>query len=235
IAGNERVRTENNCVPRDIVMVEGQLLFGYNVFIGLRTETKIADVLSLHRCVPTETGFDVSEIAKGEHARSFLDDPHFADQFTELYKYYKDARLVQLTRSESRLLAVFQTGGSIEDKRVFRWNIDSNGHATYIDNRGERDHVFPPAHDFQWRATTREHQVAGKFPHVNILNEVFIETTDGDLTVKIEDNTESGKGIYAEPVDEPRQSLDDAQFEYAKLGHLLLLKILPYNETNWRY
>lgn len=235
IAGNERVRTENNCVPRDIVMVEDQLLFGYNVFIGLRTETKSTDVFSVHRCLATDSGFDVSEIAKGEHARSFLDDPRFEEQFTELYKYYKDARLVQLTRSESRLLAIFQTGGNIEDTRVFRWSIDSNGHATYIDNRGERDHVFPPSHDFQWRATTREHQVAGRFPHINILNEIFIETTDGDLTVKIENNTESGQGIYAEPVDEPRQSLDDAQFQYAKLGHLILLKILPYNETSWRY
>lgn len=41
-----RVRTENNCVARDIVQVGEQLLFGYNVFIGLKKETKIADVFS---------------------------------------------------------------------------------------------------------------------------------------------------------------------------------------------
>src|SRR5918993_1038944 len=30
---NERVRTENNCVPRDIVSIGGRLLVGYLVFI----------------------------------------------------------------------------------------------------------------------------------------------------------------------------------------------------------
>ena len=37
VLGNERVRTENNCVPRDIANVSGHLFFAYNVFIGLRT------------------------------------------------------------------------------------------------------------------------------------------------------------------------------------------------------
>ena len=40
-----RVRTENNCIARDIVPVGDKLLFGYNVFIGLKKETKIEDVL----------------------------------------------------------------------------------------------------------------------------------------------------------------------------------------------
>ena len=42
-----RVRTENNCIPRDIVQVGEHLLFGYNVFIGLKKETKVEDVFSL--------------------------------------------------------------------------------------------------------------------------------------------------------------------------------------------
>ncbi len=235
VIGNERVRTENNCVPRDIVMVEGQLLFGYNVFIGLRTETQVADVFSLHRFMRTGEGFDVSAIGQGEHARAFLEDQRFIDQFIELYRYYKDAKLIQLTRSESKLLAVFQTGASVDDKRVFRWGLDSAGRATYIDNRGERDHVFPRSHDFDWRETTREQHVKGRFPHVNIENCVFVECVDGDLTIKVENNTETGQGIYAEPVDDPRQSLDDASISYAMLGHLVLLKMLPYGESAYRY
>src|SRR5688500_4770220 len=63
VIGNARVRTDNNCVPRDIINVGGRLLFGYNVFLGLRTETKIADVFSIHRFERTqEGGFDLSEI-----------------------------------------------------------------------------------------------------------------------------------------------------------------------------
>ncbi|MGE0326128.1 MAG: DNA repair ATPase [Polyangiaceae bacterium] len=235
VIGNERVRTENNCVPRDIVMVEGQLLFGYNVFLGLRTETQVADVFSLHRFMRTGEGFDVSAIGVGEHARSFLEDPRFIEQFVELYKYYKDAKLIQLTRSESKLLAVFQTGASVDDKRVFRWGLDSGGHPTYIDNRGERDHVFPRSHDFSWRETTREQHVKGRHPHINIENVVFVECVDGDLTIKVENNTETGQGIYAEPVDDPRQSLDDASIAYAMLGHLVLLRMVPYGETLPRY
>src|SRR5215217_6062978 len=49
VTGNERVSTENNCVARDIVSVGKYLLFGYNVFIGLKKETSVADVFSLHR------------------------------------------------------------------------------------------------------------------------------------------------------------------------------------------
>jgi len=62
-----------------------------------------------------------------------------------------------------------------------------------------------------------------------------VETVGGDLTIKVEDNTESGSGIYAEPVDDADQTLDDAEFFYAKVGSLILLKILPYREEFYRY
>mgnify|MGYP001003820958 CR=1 FL=1 len=59
--------------------------------------------------------------------------------------------------------------------------------------------------------------------------------TEGDLTVKIENNTDTGEGIYAEPVDNPDQTLDDAEIFYAVLGNLILLKIRPYQEPRSRY
>ena len=34
----------------------------------------------------------------------------------------------------------------------------------------------------------------------------IFETIGGDLTIKIEDNTEDGEGIYSEDVDDPNQS-----------------------------
>ncbi|MFY7940705.1 MAG: DNA repair ATPase, partial [Burkholderiaceae bacterium] len=42
-----RARTENNCVARDLVRIGDMVLLGYNVFIGLRKETAIADVFAL--------------------------------------------------------------------------------------------------------------------------------------------------------------------------------------------
>ncbi|MEE8587566.1 MAG: DNA repair ATPase, partial [Acidobacteriota bacterium] len=234
VEGNERIRTENNCIPRDIVAVGNRLLFGYNVFIGLRTETRLQDVFSLHSFERKDKGFAFEQIAVGEEGH-FLADPRFAEEFQELYRYYKDSRLLQLRNLGTKLLAVFQFGKTAQDLRVFRWALDPQGKAAYIDNRGERDHAFPASHDFEWTPTGREDFVLGRHPHVNILNEVFVDTVGGDLTVKVEDNTEDGRGIYREPVEEADQSLDDAQVHFAKVGILILLKVLPFREEGWRY
>ena len=60
--------------------------------------------------------------------------------------------------------------------------------------------------------------------------ESFVETVGGDLTIKIEDNTEDGTGVYSEPVRNADQVLDDAEIFYAIVGNLILLKIKPYQE-----
>ena len=234
VVGNERIRTENNCIPRDIISVGRYLLFGYNVFIGLRKETRVEDVLSLHTFEATDDGFEFKPVPADEPG-NFLADERFVREFQELYRFYKDTKLLQLRRVEGKALAVFQTGAQASDLKVFRWSVDPDGTARYIDNRGERDHVFPPSHDFEWTATTRENFVLGRHPHVSILDEVFVETVGGDLTIKVEDNTEDGQGIYDEPVDDPDQSLDDGDIHYAKLGSLILLKIKPYREETYRY
>jgi hypothetical protein len=234
VVGNERVRTENNCLPRDIIQVGGWLVFGYNVFIGLRTETAIEDVFSLHALKVQDEGFELPAVDLAGH-EGFLNAPGFVSNFGELYRFYKDARLVQLARSETKVFAVFQIGNALTDVRVFRWAIDARGNTTYIDDRGERDYVPPPQHDFEWKTTTRDDRVAGAYPHVSIMDQLFVETTGGDLTIKVENNTASGEGIYAEPVDEPDQTLDDASFEYAAVGPLIVLRIRPYREEHRRH
>ena len=95
--------------------------------------------------------------------------------------------------------------------------------------------ALPPSHDFEWTPTRREDQIGGRHPHINILDTVFVETIGGDLTVKIENNTESGLGIYSEAVEDKTQSLDDAEISYARLGLLILLRIKPYRETAQRF
>ena len=234
VVGNERVRTENNCVPRDIVAVDGHLLFGYNVFVGLRTETKIADVFSLQRFVREGESFSFSPIAEGD-AADLLADARFQKDFRELHQYYKASRLQALREVDGKLLAIFQTGSNASDTKGLRWAIGADGSVTYVDNQGERDNRYPPSHDFEWHETGRDDHVSGRFPHVSILDEVFVETVGGDLTVKVEDNTEDGLGIYREPVEDADQSLDDASVHYAKLGSLILLRIKPFREDAWRY
>ena len=230
VVGNERIRTENNCVPCDIVDVGGRLLFGYNVFIGLKSQTRVEDVFSVHEFRATDEGFAFEPVAA-----PFLKEPAFVRDFEELYQYYRDTRLVQLRRVGEKLLAVFRIGAAESDVKVFRWRVHLDGRAEYLDNRGERDNVFPPSHDFEWRLTTREDHVSGPHPHVSILDEVFVEAVGGDLTVKVEDNTEDGLGVYRELVEDADQALHDADIRFAKIGTLILLKIRPYREEAWRH
>ncbi|RDZ26761.1 DNA repair ATPase [Lysobacter silvisoli] len=232
VAGRLRIRTENNCVARDIVQVGDCLLFGYNVFIGLKKETRIEDVFSLHKLVEGAEGFEVEAV---DMATSFLSQGSFPQDFRELYAYYKNTRLLQLEARDGKLLAAFQIGERLDDIRVFRWQIEADGQARYIDNRGERDIALPAPFDFEWTRATREMAVQGRHPHLNILDAVFVETVGGDLTIKVEDNTEDGLGIYREPVNDRTQSLDDAQVEFARVGSLVLLRVLPYREEQWRH
>ncbi|MBQ1084322.1 DNA repair ATPase [Nocardiopsis sp. B62] len=243
LRGTERIRTEHNCVPRDIVSVgrsvgndaDGDMiLFGYNVYIGMQSQTHVSDVFSLHRYEHGGDSFEFTDAAE-DAVPGLLADERFRQEFAQLYRYYRDARLLQLRRVEERLLAVFQTGPRTEDVRVLRWSVSPTGEVAYLDDRGERDHVFPPSHDFSWTEATREDHVQGRHPHISIRDELFVETVGGDLTIKVEDNTEVGEGIYSEPVDEPLQSLADASVFHAQVGALVLLKIRPYNETAWRY
>ncbi|WP_347904345.1 DNA repair ATPase [Pseudomonas purpurea] len=233
VIGRVRIRTENNCIARDIVQVGDCLLFGYNVFIGLKKETRVIDVFSLYRLVEEGDGNEAEPVPL---EGTFLSAQGFLNDFNELYTYYKNTRLLQLAIRDGKLLASFQIGERITDIRVFRWSISLDGRdVRYIDNRGERDIALPAPFDFEWKKATREMAVEGRFPHLNILDTVFVETVGGDLTIKVENNTEDGLGIYREDVLDKTQSLDDAQFEFARLGSLILLKVLPYREEQWRY
>jgi hypothetical protein len=166
---------------------------------------------------------------------TFLAHPAFVKEFTELYAYYKEAHLIQLKVQNQTLFAVFQIGQKLQDIRVFQWRIEKDKTATYIDNRGERTIEKAASHDFEWKSVGREQHEAGSHPHINILDEVFVETINGQLTIKIENNTEDGLGIYNESVDDSTQSLADANVQYAQVGSLLLLKIKPYREKAYRY
>ncbi len=243
LIATERVRSEHNCAPVDIVSIGGQLLLGFNVFLGLKSETKVGDVLALHRFEPVadggEAGFDTSPLPL-DGLGGFLTSAELGRDFANLYRYYRDARLIQLIKRDTLLLAVFQAGATWKDQKVLRWRIEPDGRVVYVDDRGDRDlaALYPPPYDFEWREVTRDDQVAGKHPHYNILDTLFIETVGGDLTIKVEDNTETGRGIYSEPVSDANQSLDDGRFYYAPIGKpggLIVLKVLPFRETAWRY
>ncbi|WP_328329481.1 DNA repair ATPase [Streptomyces sp. NBC_00455] len=231
----EHLRTDTTCVPRDTVAIGGHLLIGCNTPPGQKQTSDAADnaadgtagVFALYDT-------DLSRLPDTA-VPGLLDDPAFTREFAELHRYYRDARLLQLRHIDGKLLAVFRTGETADDIRVLRWTLAADGSAGYLDARGDRDHVLPPSHDFEWTATTRQDHVLGRHPHIALPGEVYVTTVGGSLTVKDEDNTETAGGIWSEPVGEPLQSLADAEVEYARVGALLLLRVRPYKEEARRH
>ncbi|MFJ4277553.1 DNA repair ATPase [Streptomyces massasporeus] len=227
LRGTERLRTEHAAVPRDVVAVGAALLVGSNCVPGREADTRVGDVLALY-------DRDLNRLPD-DAVPGLLDDPAFIREFDALHRYYRQARLIRLLRTDSRLLAVFRTGDKVNDTRVLRWALPDGGHAAFLDARGERDHVLPPPHDVEWTDSTREDHVLGRHPHVSVHGEVFVSTVGGVLTVKTDDDTETAEGIHTEPVDEPLQSLADADIAHARVGTLLLLRVRPYKEDTERH
>lgn len=225
LLSTQRVTTENNCVPQDIVAVGKKFVFGYNVRMGLRSETNLSDVFSVYE-------FDGQAFVA--QSLDLLGDKRFNEDFKQLYKYYKATTFSKFHVIGPTLHMVFQVGKTAEDVKSFKFVVQGE-QLIYVDNRSDHEVRFPPQYEFEWKRTTRELHRSGKHPHISIEDLVFVETVGGDLTIKIEDNTEEGSGIYSEPVDDRDQTLDDAEIHYAIVGQLVLLKIKPYKERAYRY
>ncbi|HMV69151.1 MAG TPA: DNA repair ATPase, partial [Myxococcota bacterium] len=232
LLGPARLRTEGACLPVDAATVGGLVLFGLHTTLGLRKEVMVDDVLALAELVDGPEGASLERVTDARGA--WLADPRFLKDLRDLFSYYRDARLERLRTDVGMLLAVFRLGDRSADRRVFHWEVKPDG-VRYVDNRGDRLLQLPPSHEVPWTPTTREDHRLGRHPHVSIRDRVFVETVGGDLTIKVENNTEDGAGVYSEPVDDARQSLDDAVIEYAIVGALVLLRIRPYNEAAFRH
>ncbi|MFH9121663.1 DNA repair ATPase [Streptomyces globisporus] len=231
LLATEQVRTEHASVPRDLVAVGGKILFGFERGPGARGEAGVEDVLLVRDAEEND------DTAAPPH-NTLLDEDGFRREFSSLHRYFRDARLLRLRRAGGKLLAVFRTGENAEDIRVLRWALGPDGApGAFLDAQGERDHVFPASHDFDWIVAGREAHRPGRHPHIAIGKGggLFVDTLGGTLTVKVTDDTESPDGIYEEAVAEPLQSLADADVEYAEVGPLTLLRVRPYKETDWRY
>ena len=220
LIANKRIITENSCTSSDIVTIGDLSIFGYNVYFGLRTDIKIEDVFSIYLYENEE--FKTQNL-------DLLNDETFLFDFLNLYKYYRDTEFRKFFISGNYLHMVFQLSDRVSDIKTFKWLIREDT-LEYIDNRSDHEYKFPKQHDFLWQEVTREMQKYGKHPHISILDKVFVETIGGTLTIKIEDNTESGKGILDEEVAFPDQTLDDGDYKFADLGNLIALQIKPFQE-----
>lgn len=228
LIATERITTKNNCIPRDMVPIAGnRFIFGYNVHMGLKPETNLSDVFAVYAYNSAEHNFSESPI-------SILQSGRFEEDFKALYKYYKNTVFAKFAVIAPHLYMIFQVGKTVGDIKTFKWLMDDDG-VTYVDNRSDHEFTFPAQHEFTWERTTRDQHRFGEHPHIAIEERLFVEAVGGDITFKVEDNTDEGHGIYDEPVDNPDQTLDDAEIHYAVLGHMIIVRIRPYLENNFRY
>jgi hypothetical protein len=226
LVATERVTTLNKCTPRDMVAVGAQrFLFGYNVLIGLRSETQLSDVFAL---------YEHRDHQFRELPLDMLAVPEFVADFKSLYRFYRQTTFTKFSIIGPHLFMVFQVGKNPNDIKTFKWLLGED-RLVYLGNRSDHEFGFPPQHEFEWIRTHRELHRFGLHPHISIEDRLFVETVGGDLTVKVEDNTATGEGIYAEPVENKDQTLDDAEIYYAIVGNLILLKIRPYQEKTFRH
>ncbi|MBT65114.1 MAG: AAA family ATPase [Puniceicoccaceae bacterium] len=228
LLATDRIQTGNNCIPRGMIALPGgRFIFGYNVHMGLKSQVEVTDVFAKFR-------YDASDHSFHEEPLVALESSEFEADFQYLYKYYKNTFFAKFMIVGPHLLMVFQISDDLRDVKVFKWLIQGDT-LSYLGNRFEHEYVFPDQHSFKWTRAHRDLHRTGSFPHVSIDDRLFVETIGGDLTIKVEDNTDSGEGIYSEPVENPDQTLDDADIHYACVGSLIFLRITPYQEKQTRY
>lgn len=225
LIATERISTAHNCTPWDMMSFGEKFVFGYNVQFGLKQEILIEDVFALYRY--ENQAFHEEDITQ-------LKDPRFVDDFKNLYKYYKDTQFVKFAKLGVYLYMVFRTGKTADDIKVFKWVI-KNDQLEYIDARSDHELQYPSKYGFKWLKPEKAAFRDGKHPHISIEDHLFVETVNGDLTIKIEDNTEDGSGIYAEEVEFREQTLHDAEIQYSIIENIVVLDILPYREEKHRF
>ncbi|MFT5091779.1 MAG: hypothetical protein ACI93T_000593 [Porticoccaceae bacterium] len=222
----ERITTDHNCVARDLLAIGNRILLGYNVHFGLKSVTDLQDVFAVYR--HDEQTFHAEPL-------DLIHDEAFEKDFQDLFKYYKNAFFAKFAVRGPHLYMVFRVGKSVGEIKTFKWVIEGQDSLRYVDNRSDHAFKFPPQHGFEWKRTHRELHQSGQHPHISIEDRVFVETVGGDLTIKVENSTDTGEGIYAEDVDNKDQTLDDAEIYYAIVGNIILMKIRPYQEKDFRY
>ena len=232
LLSTDRITTDNNCIPQDIVSIGGKSIFGYNVTMGLKSEIKLTDVFSVYRY--EDRRFHLIPVAEGG-GMDLISDGRFIEDFKNLYKYYRETVFVRFVVQGVHLHMVFRIGKSEKDIKSFKWLIREDHTLEYMDGRSEAEIRHPEQHEFKWVRAHRDMHRKGKHPHISILDRIFVETIGGNLTIKVEDNTDTGKGIYEEDVAHKEQNLDDAEIFFADLGNIILLKIKPFQEKDYRY
>lgn len=223
--GTGRVRTARPALPADVAPVGRYLLFAAN-------PAEVADVGDVFQVRPAADAGDAgSGDAPVDGPAGLLDDPGFVRDFRELYRYYRETRVLRVRVEEGRVLVVFRTGPAVTDARVLSWRVGRDGSCGYEGTA--RESAEQPADAVEWAAVGREAYVDGRRPYIALTaadgGTLALDTTGGSLTIR------TGETVHEEPVEDALQSLADAEAAYATAGPLVLLRVRPYRENADRH
>lgn len=222
LTGASTVATAVDAAPRDAIALGDRILVGWTLPAGARDALVLGEVL---------TALEV----RGDQVQTCdLPLTGFEQDFAELARYYRSASFSHFTRTATHLYAVFRVGQAALDVKAFAFKVES-GRSSYAGLLPAHQVPAVPQVEIAWRRAGREQHRNGAHPHVSLDDRVFVETVGGDLTVKLVDDTDTPRGIYAEPVEDRDQGLDDAEIHYAVAGALVLLKVRPYREKTYRH
>jgi len=132
LLATSRLTTDNNCVPRDMTAIgPKRFLFGYNVHLGLRTSMRVEDVFTVVDWHADDQSFHPNK-------DGLLGDARFAEDFTYLYSYYKNATFLKFHRIGPHLYMGFQVGQRATEVKTFKWLVDDEaGTLAYLGNRSD--------------------------------------------------------------------------------------------------
>lgn len=225
LISNQRIETKHECIARDIFALNNICVFGYNIRMGLKN-IELKDVFSIYEFKDDHSFKEIGLELLTEENDKFVAD------FKSLYRYSKEVYFLKFAQDKNDpfFYMIFKDGNS---EKTFKWEI-RDGKLFYDSTPGDKKYVFPDQFEFKWESVRLEMYRQGEHPHISILDKVFVETVGGDLTIKIEDNTDTGKGIYSEDVKHANQKISDATVSYADLDNLIAIRIKPYQEE-FRY
>ncbi|MEP4650621.1 MAG: DNA repair ATPase, partial [Ilumatobacter sp.] len=237
LTGADRLATDLACLPRDIARIGDLLLLGFNIDVELSIQ-RPEQVFALYAASEVSTDQPTLTPVADDDPRNFLADPEFRSEFDKLVRFFGKSRFTDLRTTQNQLLAVFQVGDRVDDVRAFRWTLSGDGAsrtATFVDARGDRDYTWPPAHDQEWTAATREDQRAGAYPVVSIKDEVFVGFRRGRLQLRVETGQGGSHAEIDEPVTNVGQSLADISVDHLTIGDILLIRVRLYEEAPRTY
>lgn len=216
------LKSNVNAIPIDIVNINGYILAGYKTEKTVVQKTELSDIFSYAKIENDD--IDNFSVKEQNPFDSILFEEKFKTEFAHLFRYYKSAEFYQFIKTTSSLLIVFKIGADLENIKAYRWDIDRNSNYKYV-GEVQGSTLIP---NIQKELVKFEEAMisSNKKNGIEISSELFLNNYKGKATFT---HTKNGI-IFEEDLTQKLQSIEDSKLLKVKMGNLILIKFMPYNE-----